>query len=435
MDRKQVEALSIIIAFLILGIVIIVHELGHFVAAKLNGIMVEEFSVGMGPRIISTQRGETLYSLRVVPFGGSCMMKGEDEDNTAEGSFNSKSVWRRIAVIAAGPLFNFILAFFGALVIISIVGYDPPRILQVEEDSAAWEAGLREGDILTEFDGHTIDFGRDMSLYEQLYGLDGDVITLSFLRDGQEHTISYQPDVEHRYLLGISYYQTEEQAEVTVSSGGAAEQAGLVSGDIIIGMGNTDIASGMELAEYFSEYSLTGESVTVRYLHDGLEYETELTPQETDVVQTGFVYNLYREKTDPVGVLKYSALEVRYWISATLQSLRMLVMGQLGLDVLSGPVGVVQVIGETYEETRDEGPLMTWLTMLNLTILLTANLGVMNLLPLPALDGGRLVFLLIEAVRGKPVNREAEAMVHFAGILLLFGLMIFVTIQDVTHLF
>ena len=427
--------MSIIIAFLILGIVIIVHELGHFVAAKLNGIMVEEFSVGMGPRIISTQRGETLYSLRVVPFGGSCMMKGEDEDNTAEGSFNSKSVWRRIAVIAAGPLFNFILAFFGALVIISIVGYDPPRILQVEEDSASWEAGLREGDILTEFDGHTIDFGRDMSLYEQLYGLDGDVITLSFLRDGQEHTISYQLDVEHRYLLGISYYQTEEQAEVTVSSGGAAEQAGLVSGDIIIGMGNTDIASGMELAEYFSEYSLTGESVTVRYLHDGLEYETELTPQETDVVQTGFVYNLYREKTDPVGVLKYSALEVRYWISATLQSLRMLVMGQLGLDVLSGPVGVVQVIGETYEETRDEGPLMTWLTMLNLTILLTANLGVMNLLPLPALDGGRLVFLLIEAVRGKPVNREAEAMVHFAGILLLFGLMIFVTIQDVTHLF
>ena len=426
--------MSIIIAFLILGIVIIVHELGHFVAAKLNGIMVEEFSVGMGPRIISTQRGETLYSLRVVPFGGSCMMKGEDEDNTAEGSFNSKSVWRRIAVIAAGPLFNFILAFFGALVIISIVGYDPPRILQVEEDSAAWEAGLREGDILTEFDGHTIDFGRDMSLYEQLYGLDGDVITLSFLRDGQEHTISYQPDVEHRYLLGISYYQTEEQAEVTVSSGGAAEQAGLVSGDIIIGMGNTDIASGMELAEYFSEYSLTGESVTVRYLHDGLEYETELTPQETDVVQTGFVYNLYREKTDPVGVLKYSALEVRYWISATLQSLRMLVMGQLGLDVLSGPVGVVQVIGETYEETRDEGPLMTWLTMLNLTILLTANLGVMNLLPLPALDGGRFLFLAVEAVRRKPVNPKYEGYVHAAGLALLLLLMVVVTYNDIARI-
>lgn len=427
--------MSIIIAFLILGIVIIVHELGHFLIAKLNGIVVEEFSVGMGPRIISTQRGETLYSLRIVPFGGSCMMKGEDEDDTAEGSFNSKSVWRRIAVIVAGPLFNFILAFFGALVIISIVGYDPPRILQVEEDSAAWEAGLREGDILTEFDGHTIDFGRDMSLYEQLYGLDGDTVTLSFERDGQEHTISYQPDVEHRYLMGINYYQTEDQAEVAVTSGGVAEQAGIASGDIIVGVDDTDISSGMELAEYFAEHPLTGDTITVRYLHDGLEYDAQVTPEETDVVQTGFVYNLYREKTNPVGVLKYSVLEVRYWISATLQSLRMLVTGQLGLDSMSGPVGVVQVIGETYEETKEEGPLITWLTMLNLTILITANLGVMNLLPLPALDGGRLVFLLIEAVRGKPVNREAEAMVHFAGILLLFGLMILITFQDVTHLF
>ena len=426
--------MSIIIAFLILGIVIIVHELGHFVAAKLNGIMVEEFSVGMGPRIISTQRGETLYSLRVVPFGGSCMMKGEDEDDTAEGSFNSKSVWRRIAVIAAGPLFNFILAFFGALVIISIVGYDPPRILQVKEDSAAWEAGLREGDILTEFDGHTIDFGRDMSLYEQLYGLDGDVITLSFLRDGQEHTISYQPDVEHRYLLGISYYQTEEQAEVTVSSGGAAEQAGLVSGDIIIGMGNTDIASGMELAEYFSEYSLTGESVTVRYLHDGLEYETELTPQETDVVQTGFVYNLYREKTDPVGVLKYSALEVRYWISATLQSLRMLVMGQLGLDVLSGPVGVVSMVGETVEQYSSYGLWAVVFVLSQWVLVLSTSLGIMNLLPIPALDGGRLLFLLIELVRGKPVDPEKEGMVHFAGMMLLMTFMVYVLFNDIRNL-
>ena len=427
--------MSIIIAFLILGIVIIVHELGHFLVAKLNGIVVEEFSVGMGPRIISTRRKDTLYSLRVVPFGGSCMMKGEDEDDTAEGSFNSKSVWGRMAVIVAGPLFNFILAFFGALVIISIIGYDPPTILQVDENSTAWEAGLREGDLLTEFDGHTIDFGRDMSLYEQLYGLDNDTVTLSFLRDGQKHTISYQPDVEHRYLLGISYYQTEEQAEVTVTSGGVAEQAGLASGDIIVGVGDTDISSGLELAEYFALHPLTGDTVTVRYLHDGLEYDAQVTPQETDVVQTGFVYNLYREKTNPVGVLKYSVLEVRYWISATLQSLRMLVTGRLGLDAMSGPVGVVQVIGETYEETKGEGALMTWLTMLNLTILITANLGVMNLLPLPALDGGRLVFLIIEAVRGKPVNREAEAMVHFAGILLLFGLMIFVTFQDVTHLF
>lgn len=152
-------------------------------------------------------------------------------------------------------------------------------------------------------------------------------------------------------------------------------------------------------------------------------------------MNTGFAYNLVREKTDALGVLKYSVLEVRYWIHTTIQSLKMLVTGKIGLEAMSGPVGVVKAIGDTYEETRQEGLVMTWLTMLNMTILITANLGVMNLLPLPALDGGRLVFLIIEAVRGKPINREAEGMVHFAGILLLFGLMILITFKDVRGLF
>ena len=125
--------MSSIIAVLILGIVIIVHEFGHFLLAKTNGIMVEEFSVGMGPRILSTQRGTTRYSLKLIPFGGSCMMRGEDGEDNAEGTFNSKSVWRRFSVIAAGPIFNFILAFFGAMIIIGIIGYDPPVITQVKE--------------------------------------------------------------------------------------------------------------------------------------------------------------------------------------------------------------------------------------------------------------------------------------------------------------
>lgn len=426
---------SVVIAFLILGIVVIVHEFGHFILAKLNGIVVEEFSVGMGPRLLSTDRGGTVYSLRAIPFGGSCMMKGEDEEDTAEGSFNSKSVWRRMSVIFAGPFFNFILAFFGALVIISAVGYDPPRITAVEEGSAAEAAGLQEGDILTRFDGTSVYFGRDMSVYEQLHGLSDQATEVSFLRDGQEHTITYQPDVEHRYMMGISYFQTEEQAEITVTEGGVAAGAGLVSGDIIVGIDGTEIASGNDLAEYFYAYPMDGSEVTVRYLHDGLEYETQLTPTRQDLVNTGFAYNLVREKTDALGVLKYSVLEVRYWIHTTIQSLKMLVTGKIGLEAMSGPVGVVKAIGDTYEETRQEGLVMTWLTMLNMTILITANLGVMNLLPLPALDGGRLVFLIIEAVRGKPINREAEGMVHFAGILLLFGLMILITFKDVRGLF
>ena len=128
--------MSIVIAALILGIVIIIHELGHFLFAKLNGIVVEEFSVGMGPRLLSTEKGGTRYSLKAIPFGGSCMMRGEDEEDSTEGSFNSKSVPRRMSVIAAGPIFNFILAFFGAMIIISIIGYDPPQVLEVAEGSS-----------------------------------------------------------------------------------------------------------------------------------------------------------------------------------------------------------------------------------------------------------------------------------------------------------
>ena len=186
-------------------------------------------------------------------------------------------------------------------------------------------------------------------------------IAVTVKRDGKKETLTYHPATEERYMLGFSYNPDESQAR------------------------------------------------------DGLDYDVEVTPQAVNYVEQGFSYNLGREKTNALGVIRYSALEVRYWINSTLEGLKLLITGKLGMDSLSGPVGVVNVIGDAYKESKSEGTLMTWLTMINMMILISANLGVANLLPLPALDGGRLVFLLIEAVRGKPVNREAEGMVHFAG--------------------
>lgn len=428
--------MSILIAALMLGVVIIVHEFGHFILAKTNGIVVEEFSVGMGPRLISTVRGGTRYSLKAIPFGGSCMMRGEDGEETGEGTFNSKSVWRRISVIAAGPVFNFILAFFGAMIIISIIGYDPPQVLQVAEGSPEAEAGLQKGDLITEFDGENIYLGRDLDTKLMLEGMPDREITVKFERDGKEQEISYTPKKQFRYMLGFTYYETEEQPEIsTVTMGGVLEKAGLKAGDYIYAINGQKISTGIELKKYFDEHPLSEESLTLTYLRDGLEYDVEVTPEAADYVERGFVYNLGRVKTSPLGVLKYSGLEVRYWIRTTLKSFKMLFTGKIGLDSLSGPVGVVNVIGDAYEESKSEGSLITWLTMLNLMIFISANLGVMNLLPLPALDGGRLVFLLIEAVRGKPVNREAEGMVHFAGLLLLMALLLFVTFRDIKNLF
>lgn len=428
--------MSILIAVLILGVVIIVHEFGHFILAKTNGIVVEEFSVGMGPRLLSVVKGGTRYSLKLIPFGGSCMMRGEDGEDTEEGSFNSRSVWRRISVIVAGPLFNYVLAFFGAMIIISIIGYDPPEVLQVAEGSPEERAGLQAGDVITEFNGKNIYLGRDLDTYLMLEGMPEEEITVKVERDGKEHAISYTSQKQFRYMLGFTYYETEEQPQVaTLSLGGVLEKAGLQVGDYIYAINGQQVKTGIELKKYFDEHPLGEDAITLTYLRDGLEYDVEVTPEATDYVERGFVYNLGRVKTNPLGVLKYSALEVRYWINTTLQSFKMLFTGKIGLDSLSGPVGVVNVIGDAYEESKSEGSLITWMTMLNLLIFISANLGVANLLPLPALDGGRLVFLLIEAVRGKPVKREVEGMVHFAGLLLLMGLLLVVTFRDIRNLF
>ena len=154
----------------------------------------------------------------------------------------------------------------------------------------------------------------------------------------------------------------------------------------------------------------------------------------TKQIDSGFVYNIYREKTNFLGVLRYSVTEVRYWISTTVESLAMLIKGQFTVNDLSGPVGIIEVIGDSYEEAKTGGAVMVSMQMLYWAILLSANLGVMNLLPIPALDGGRLVFLLIEAVRKKRLNPNVEGMIHFAGFMLLMLLMVFVMFNDFRRL-
>ena len=174
--------------------------------------------------------------------------------------------------------------------------------------------------------------------------------------------------------------------------------------------------------------------MVLTYERNGKSYETTVTPKQYDTVLMGFSYNLGCVKTGGLNVIKYAALEVKYWIRTTVHSVEMLVKGHFGIQDLTGPVGVVDVIGDTYDEAQDQGTLMVWMNMLNLAILLSANLGVMNLLPLPALDGGRLVFLILEVIFRRPVNRQVEGMIHFAGLMLLMLLMIVVMYNDVMRI-
>ena len=417
--------------------IILIHELGHFLLAKINGISVTEFSLGMGPRLFSIQKGETRYSVKLLPLGGSCAMVGEDTaEEELPGSFNVAPVWARISVVAAGPVFNFILAFILSVIIVGFVGYDPAEIMDVQKDSAAETAGLETGDVITEYNGYHVDLAKDLYVYSYLNELkEGDTVILKVRRDGETKEIQYTPDVSVRYLLGFNRSDASSMTVESLIAGMPLEMAGLQPGDTITAINGTEIADGEAYDAYLKEHPLSDEPVEITYVRDGLDYTATITPQEYRTPQLGFSYNLGYEKTSGLGVLKYGVLEVKYMIRTTLLSLKQLVTGSLGFKDLSGPVGVVDAIGTTYEESKSEGTLMLWMNLLNMAVFLSANLGVMNLLPLPALDGGRLVFLFLEAIRRKRIDPEKEGMVHMIGLLALMALMVVIMFNDVRKLF
>jgi len=339
--------LKIIIAIFIFSVIILFHELGHFLLAKRAGIKVNEFSLGLGPTLFGIKKGETVYSLKLLPFGGACMMEGEDQESENDRAFNNKPVWARISVVAAGPIFNFILAFFLAIIVIAIAGYDSTEVRGLMENYPAEEAGIRPGDIILKINDQRVYVSREVNLFLTLH--QGEKFDLTYERDGKKNTVTIEP-----------------------------------------------------------------------------EYD-----EETDYYYAGIKGLGYREKGNVFQVLKYSVYEVRYWIKTTYQSLGMLFTGKVHVNDLSGPVGIVDVIGDTYEEAKSEGALTVFVNMLNMAILLTANLGVMNLLPFPALDGGRLVFLIIEAITKRRVPERVEGAIHFAGLILLLVLMVFVMGNDI----
>lgn len=428
--------MKIIIAIIIFSVVILIHELGHFLFAKKNGIVVTEFSLGMGPRLISTVKNGTRYSVKLFPIGGSCAMLGEDTgEDELPGTFNAASVWGRISVVAAGPVFNFILAFIMAVIIVGVVGYDPPQVLEVTKGSAAEAAGLREGDIITSYQGYHIDLGKDLYVYKFLNELTEEPVNLTIERDGKKQQITYNPDVNVRYLLGFNRSGADSMKVDSLIEGMPLADAGVKPGDVITSINGVKIPDGAAYDKYTAAHPLTGEPVEITYMRDGLEYDAVITPKEYRTPQLGFDCNVYSVKAEGLDVIKYGAVQVKYMIRTTVLSLQKLFTGDLGVKDLSGPVGVVDAIGDTYEQSKSEGTLMVWMNMLNMVVLLSANLGVMNLLPFPALDGGRLVFLIVEAIRRKPVNRQVEGMIHFAGLMLLMVLMVVVMYNDILKIF
>jgi regulator of sigma E protease len=426
-------AINIIIALIIFSILVVFHEFGHFIVAKKNGVVVLEFSVGMGPRLLSrVAKSGTRYSLKLLPIGGSCAMLGEDEDNTEEGSFNSKSVWARMAIVFAGPFFNFILAFVFSVIGIAIAGTDMPDVVDIDKNSAAYEAGLRTGDRIVNYNGASIGVGREIYLEEYVNPLDGEPIKVTYIRDGQENTIEYKPDSADRYMLGLTYTESSREARIdSVSKDSSMDMQGVRAGDVIIAIDGNEISSGTALSKYLDANPPSDKEMTITIKRNGRTIDITAKPMMTTVYSSGFVYNLQREKQSVLGVLKYSFIEMRYEINMVLKSLKMLVTGKVSANEVSGPVGIVNVIGDAYSETKSEGFKVTALALMSLAVMLSANLGVMNLLPIPALDGGRILLYLVEIITRKPIPKDKEGMIHFVGFVLLMMLMLFLVFNDI----
>lgn len=347
---------TIISFLLIFGLIVISHEFGHFLLAKKNGIRVLEFAVGMGPSLFHFNRGGTKYSLKVLPLGGACIFEGEDgaagEDGKAgEGSFTEASVWARISSVAAGPLFNFLLAYVLALIMVAFTGSERPVIQEVLPESAAEAAGLQSGDLITRINGDRIHLGKQVLLLSSLSK--GEELQIEYVRDGEKNTVTLTP------------------------------------------------------------------------MYDG----------EAGRYYMGFRGVVEAFKCSPPEVFEYSFYELQYWVEATFKSLGMLVTGQVSRDDVAGPVGIAQLVGDTYEDAKPYGISSVIFSMMNIAMLLSVNLGIINLLPLPALDGGRLVFLLVEAVRGRPIPPEKEGMVHLAGMVVLMLVMVLVLFNDIARIF
>ncbi len=352
---------SILVAIILLSILVIAHEFGHFIVAKKSGILVEEFAVGMGPKLLSHQFGETVYSLRLFPLGGFCRMLGEDEDCHDERSFQEKPLWKRAAVIAAGPLMNFILAgvfFFGLTATTYMM---LPQISILTEGYPAEQVGMQVGDKITKIDGKMVGLFEDVEMI--MRDADGSPIEVEVNRQGQKLAFKVTPvqsEKDELYKIGFA---------PTVLNGMLAKNV-----------------EGYEKASFMETLNYTGDNLVfyTRHMAEGL----------------GKLFTF-----------------------------------QVSKEEIAGPIGIFQVVGEGYQEGLKHSVAAAMQNLAYLGAILSVNLGLLNLFPIPALDGGRLLFIIIEAIRRKPMNPELEGRVHFTGFMLLMLFMLYIAFNDVSKIF
>lgn len=414
------------IAFIIIfGSIVFFHELGHFIFAKRAGIMVREFAIGMGPKIIGITKNETLYTIRLLPIGGYVRMAGDDMDK-----------------VELQPGFRVGLILNKNEEIIKIFlnqNKQQQDMLFLETERAdlekgLWIEGYDEEERLVRYsvsrDAVIVENGKETLIapYDRTFNSKalGKRSMTIFAGPLFNFILAFFIFLMLGLIQGVPTY---EPIITNVQDKGPALAAGMQAGDLVTKIDGKSIDTWQELASTIQESA--GESLSFEYVRDGEVINSTITPKlvEQDghsIGQIGVLYESPREK-NPLKAIAFGAEQTISWIGKIFELLGMLVTGQFTIDALSGPVGIYKAT----EEVAQYGVfnLMNWAAILSI------NLGIMNLLPLPALDGGRLLFFLFEAIRGKPIDRQKEGMVHFVGIMLLMVLMVVVTWNDIQRFF
>ena len=380
--------LTAIVTVIMFLVMISLHEFGHFITAKLMDFKILEYAIGFGPAIWKSKKSEIQYSLRIVPFGGYCKFEGEDEDSLDKRAFSNQAVWKRIIVVAAGGVFNVILGFILFLVIISQTSpMVTNRVDTVVENSYISDAGLMSGDEIIRINGKKVNFYNDITLYTQEFTEDTEC-DLVIKRDGEKKTLSFKPTKSTS-----EYKYTDSGVEVT------------------------GFINGVKTETDFYEYD-----------EDNVKDEEKVgTEERVERLIIGFVP--VKEDVTIANIWGEAWNQTRFVVKLVYNSLWQMITGKVGVEQMSGPVGIVKEVN-----TAVNSGSSSWLYVLNLTALLTINLGVFNLLPVPALDGGRLFFMLIELITRKKIPPEKEGLVHSIGFMLLIALIIFISYNDIMKL-
>lgn len=411
--------LIVVVSVILFLLVIMVHEFGHFIMAKKFGVKVNEFAIGMGPKIISWGKGETQYSLRLFPIGGYCAMEGEDDESEDERAFGKKKVWQRFLIVVAGAVFNIILGFIFVLILQgqeeayasrTIANFLPTVI----EEQEYLETSNSDLDFFFRPSAEKAEYFRIVSENEYASAEDNsELTTYSRIKNAKD-----------------GYFYREALSSVT----GLMVEDKIKSVDGYKALCFEDAYFAMSLdddgvMDFVVERN--GETITIPDVtFDRIDGSDMLEGQKITVID----FQVYGVRRSVKTVLQSTWLQSQYFVRSVYESLFRIITGRSGFGELSGPVGIASMIGEVAEAGFAESFMNGINNILYIMALITFNLGIVNLLPLPALDGGRLVFLIIEGIRRKPIPPKYEGIVHFIGLMLLLLLMVAITFKDVTKL-